>query len=173
MFFLINKFYSEVFFFSQVYGDYIIFEFIFGMLIFNIWIKYYNNIFRKNYIRLILFVLFSSIIIFLLFLDNFSRIIHYGIPASLIVFFFLFCFKDNKFPLIFVLLGNASYSLYLTHPYIIQITKKLINFSHLTLDTESVFVMLITTLFSIIFALINFQLFEKKIDKKLKKYLSL
>jgi exopolysaccharide production protein ExoZ len=173
VFLLINRFYSELFFFSNFYGSYIIFEFIFGMLIFNIWIKYYNNIFSKNYIRLILFVLFSSIIIYFLSGDNTNRITDYGIPASLIVFFFLFCFNNNKFPSIFVLLGNASYSLYLTHPYIIQITKKLINFLHLALDTESVFIMLITTLFSIIFALVSFKFFEKKIDEKLKKYLSL
>jgi peptidoglycan/LPS O-acetylase OafA/YrhL len=37
----------------------------------------------------------------------------------------LFIFKDFKFPRILVLLGGASYSLYLTHPYVIQVFEKL------------------------------------------------
>ena len=173
IFFLINSFFSEKFFFSYVYSNYIIFEFIIGMIIFNLWINYHHNIFNNNYIRIILFLVLSTISSYLLFFNNSSRIVDYGIPASLIVFYFLFCFKNNKFPFIFVLLGNASYSLYLTHPYIIQSTKKIISFLSLRIDSESIYIMFFTTFIAIIFSLINFSLFEKKIEIKIKKYLNL
>ena len=172
IFFLINSLYSEIFYFSYVYSNYIIFEFVFGMIVYNLWVNYYHNIFNKNYIRIILFVVLCTIASYLFFFNNSNRLISSGIPASLIVFYFLFCFKNNKFPFIFVLLGNASYSLYLTHPYIIQLIKKLIHFLSVGIELHSIYIIFFTSFASIIFSLINFFLFEKNIERKIKKYLN-
>ena len=86
---------------------------------------------NKNYI--ILLCIFASLIWIGLFLERYisfflevDRFIKYGLPSFI---FFITVFKameNNNVSSFFVTLGNISYSLYITHPFITQGFSKLV-----------------------------------------------
>ena len=68
-------------------------------------------------------------------------------------------------------LGGCSYSLYLTHPYIIQLIDKTTNLFNvnLTIDILLIFLSFILT---VSIAILVFVFFENKLNKKLRTFLS-
>ena len=168
LFVLLNYAFKEKSFIFQIYSNTILFEFIFGLFVYYIWKKYnikYSEIslLKKN----ILFFLLTLIILILVN-THLPRIISFGIPAFFLVLIFLFFLKNFRFPKIFILLGDASYCLYLIHPYIIQFFYKFLNISGLNLIQEilyTVIIIICTLLISILF----FKFIEKPINFKLRK----
>ncbi|MFK7857999.1 MAG: acyltransferase family protein [Granulosicoccus sp.] len=105
-------------FIARVYGDLIVFEFVLGILL-------YMIISLKSY-RQILSIMLVLIAAVLLSDDLLGdRFVYAGLPSVLFIGFSLMVFKGKSMPRLFVLLGGASYVLYLTHPYVIQLFDKI------------------------------------------------
>ncbi|HLK89733.1 MAG TPA: acyltransferase [Polyangia bacterium] len=75
------------------------------------------------------------------------------------------------FPASLLLIGDASYSLYLFHPYIVQIvSKKVISFARLTPASLVALVLTIGACF--LFAIVSFRLFERPSNQALRRLLA-
>jgi exopolysaccharide production protein ExoZ len=102
-------------------------EFLFGILIYHLWKIYkpVKNKFLVFYIISIFFSLFflayNAQFIFQHYNGNLPfRFFFYGLPGFFLVFFCLLIEKQEKIPKIssLIFLGDASYSIYLTHPIV-------------------------------------------------------
>ncbi len=146
-------------FISEVYTNPIIFEFMFGVLIF----IFYKNFSYKTYIFILIFILTS---IYLLIYFNDHRIIMYGIPSVFILILFLYLnkFKFHKY---LVVLGDSSYCLYLIHPYIFQLSKKLVIYNKFNLDLNYI-ILFFNVIICILISICLHKYFEIPIQKFLK-----
>lgn len=104
---------------SKFYSNNIVFEFIIGIIFCKIYLKMNN----KFHIFALTYIFISGITFFFIEIDN--RLFTYGIPASIIflcawlIFQFL---QINKYILnFFIFLGNASYTTYLSHMFVIVV----------------------------------------------------
>ena len=167
LFLLFNSFLSDKYFISASYFDFIFFEFIFGMAAFVIWKKFKNKI-PLNLFNHLIFLLFLFLTTFILNYFYAIRSISYGVPAFIILIYFLFFLNDKRFPKIFVTLGDASYCIYLLHPYIVQSFYKIFEIGKHGLIIESFFTMIITILVCLISILI-YKLIELPINISLRK----
>ena len=134
----LNIFFINIVFFSLILliKNYLFLEFLFGVNV----AYFYNrkNLSNKN--GFIFFIIgFASLILSIKSIGVFrienviDRIFYWGIPSLLIVLGLIYCKKFNNKFLIF--LGNASYSIYLTHFIFIACYYKtisffLVNFNH-------------------------------------------
>ena len=167
LFLLFNSFLSDKYFISASYFDFIFFEFIFGMTAFVIWKKFKNKI-PLNLFNHLIFLLFLFLTTFILNYFYAIRSISYGVPAFILLIYFLFFLNDKRFPKIFVTLGDASYCIYLLHPYIVQSFYKIFEIGKHGLIIESFFTMIITILVCLISILI-YKLIELPINISLRK----
>ncbi len=170
IFYFICLFLSEKNFIFQAYAYSIFFEFIYGMLAYLIW-KKYSKIFLENkfYNILLLFLLIFSIIISITF--EFPRFISLGVPSFFLVIYFLLFFNNLNYPKILVKLGDASYCIYLLHPYAIQFFYKIFDISKLNFFIEFLITLIIILIvFSI--SLLIFEFIEKPISNKLRTKLN-
>ena len=167
LFLLFNSFLSDKYFISASYFDFIFFEFIFGMAAFVIWKKFKNKI-PLNLFNHLIFLLFLFLTTFILNYFYTIRSISYGVPACILLIYFLFFLNDKRFPKIFVTLGDASYCIYLLHPYIVQSFYKIFEIGKHGLIIESFFTMIITILVCLISILI-YKLIELPINISLRK----
>lgn len=150
----------------------IIFNFLLGIAIFMLLKK--NKLHNKD-----LIIMVSSAIIFwagsyLLGLHN-ERLFHYGMPA-LIMFCLLYRLPlSGSLLLGFVAIGDASYTLYLSHPFAVELIKQIFQKMPENLQNASWFLPLFIIcagLASVIGALIFYRLCEKPITKKINILLS-
>jgi peptidoglycan/LPS O-acetylase OafA/YrhL len=159
LFFIICKNYKELPF--TAYGDLIVFEFVIGMII-------YEAIIKRNKFN-VLFLIFGIIIATFVNKDGISnRLTNYGLPLALLCSIAIIIFKDKKFPKIFLTLGGASYSLYLTHPYIIQFFLKITNLFALGY-IETVIISVVSIVAANIVAMIVYKYLEIPIQNYLRK----
>lgn len=116
------------------YGNYFII-FIFGMLVFYLQKNYKQNLKRLSTTFIISFIIMSTIYLFFghyIFNFHHNSVNQYAlnntIPSFFIVLGFLILESKNKIfnSNLFLLLGNASYSIYLTHYIVIHATDKFI-----------------------------------------------
>ncbi len=146
-------------------------EFSFGILIF-----YLFKTIQPSLSIGILLIGLSLVLITLvnIFEPNISRVIRYGIPA--LVFFIgmkslepIFKRdKENKVNILFEMIGNSSYSLYLSHPFALVITSIILDKLGLT-DINFLFVILLV-IASIIAGHLCYLLLERNMGKIIKKY---
>jgi exopolysaccharide production protein ExoZ len=93
------------------------FEFMFGFLIY----QFYEKIKLSNIISVILLIVSISIIVFFGYsvgdYDSYQRVLTFGLPSGLILIGLLNLEKNNaiSFPKFTIILGDASYALYLIH----------------------------------------------------------
>tara|TARA_Y100001958_G_C21219609_1_gene545000 strand:+ start:399 stop:1382 length:984 start_codon:yes stop_codon:yes gene_type:complete len=168
IFFLaINKIFSEKNFIFETYANDIFIEFIFGMILFMIWKNFKNRILPNISNNLIcLTSLFISIFIFNYY--DFSRSISYGLPSFILALYFLFFLNHLNFPKILVSLGDASYCIYLLHPYIIQLFYKILKINEYDIVIELIFTFVITIIVFVI-SLLIYKFFEFPINHSLRK----
>lgn len=188
------------FFFSSVYFNFLLFLWIVGIVLLSVFdpsikntgvVKYYFSfiniefvfgmiaclilkIIKKNHIQLLLSVLFVVIVVllFLFFqLKNDFRVIASLFFSSLIMFFVSF---ENYSPLtrfgFFVMLGDASYSIYLIHNPLISLISRMLNFFNFFSWSIHIISMVF---FSIFFGIIYHKFVEKPVTCFFKKNLSL
>ena len=167
LFLLFNSFLSDKNFISSSYFDYIFLEFIFGMAAFIIWKKFRDKI-SLNFLNHFIFLLFLFSTIFILNYFETDRSISYGVPSFILLIYFLFFLNDKSFPKIFVTLGDASYCIYLLHPYIIQSFYKIFEIGKYGIIIQSFLTMIIMILVCLISILI-YKLIELPINISLRK----
>ena len=100
------------------------------------------------------------------FIADMGRTVMSGVPASFLFLFFICGLSNKKLPYILVLLGDASYSLYLFHPYVVNIFEKIIY----RLDTVSWLSYFISIDMIIICCLVSILIY-KLIELPVTKYL--
>lgn len=102
---------------EKAYGDPIVFEFVFGMALYLVLVK-------RQFAGAALLVA-GGLALAALSPDILQhRVLRYGLPSLLFVGVVLATVGERRLPPVLVLLGGASYALYLTHPYIIQFFDK-------------------------------------------------
>ena len=170
-----NKIYSIFFIYTSVltfvfFGiiDELFIEFLFGMLIALIYI-YFNikikNIFSKySYLFLIFGIALLCLPLF--FFYNLSRYIQSGIPSFLILLGLVFSKQLTSRVLVF--LGDASYSIYLTHPFVVRSIFKLGRNFLPTTNAEIliIFTLIISVFFGLLINLLVENRFRKIINSK-------
>ena len=153
IFLVFNKIFSEKNFIFETYANDIFIEFIFGMMLFTIWKKYKNKI-STNLSNHFICLAILLVSIFILNYYNFSRSVSYGLPSLILAVYFLFFLNHLKFPKILVSLGDASYCIYLLHPYVIQFFYKILEINEYDIIIELVFTLIISVIVFIVSLLI-------------------
>ena len=147
----------------KAYNNFVIFEFILGMII-------YLIIFKKNYIESFLMLL--AIIIGCLFheINLNNRLLTYGLPSMIIMFLMILKFQNLKLSKLILMLGAGSYSLYLTHPYIIQFFDRFTNWFSGDFLQKSLSIFLCVILTNT-FAILTYKYYELPIRRYFRKKL--
>lgn len=145
------------------YGSTIVFEFILGMLL-------YETLIALNY-KSISVMLLSQVFVFCLAGDIKShRLFYYGYPSLFLCAVFLIGTQKVKMPSYLVALGGSSYSLYLSHPYIIKlIDKSTGSFSRGCY--ESMVATLLVMIIANGIAIVVYNTIEKPLTQSLRKHL--
>ena len=167
IFLVFNKVFSEKNFIFETYANDIFIEFIFGMILFTIWKRYKNKI-STNLTNHFICLTILLVSIFILNYYNFSRSISYGLPSLILAIYFLFFLNHLKFPKILVSLGDASYCIYLLHPYVIQFFYKILEINEYDIIIELFFTLIISIIVFII-SLLIYKFIEFPINGSLRK----
>jgi hypothetical protein len=158
------------------YGSSIVIEFVLGIILFFTFEKWKPVLVNNKKINL--FMLVTAILMFssMVYADykNYEtyRLLAFGIPSFFIVAYFLisdhFYNKDSKLYQLLFRLGNASYVMYLIHPFIIDIPGRIINpFFKINNST----IKGIEFILSIILLSFISDLIHRKVEKPVTKYL--
>ncbi|MBB3696339.1 acyltransferase family protein [Flammeovirga yaeyamensis] len=154
-------FFSNLFTENLFFSDFIVFEFIFGIIIYQIW---QLNKLRKFNSYFSIFIGIVFLIINVVFF-RFHRVIQYGIPFCFIFYGLLKGdLKNNNF---LILLGDSSYVMYLLHLPIIRIYTKVLNYFEIT-NLLFINITNILLIFTIIYISI---IVHRKIELPINKYL--
>jgi peptidoglycan/LPS O-acetylase OafA/YrhL len=163
-------------------------EFIYGMLLYQGYILYRNREPAEKGIKKLLHILMPVItaaasFFYLIYSDitgfhiTGNRNINYGIPSFLIVSSMLLLekhIKNNAFIKFSAELGEASYAMYLFHPFIILFLSRII-FPKITGNSGSVFINIAEIAAAIgtviILSIIIYELIDKQIQKYLRRLL--
>jgi len=159
------------------YSDPIILEFTFGAAAFLLWRKFARTFENTPMIVALVVAVLSYVALFLLDVKAIGtpgsllagpRFLQRGIPAFLIFASFLCLEGKIRFPGWVLAIGDASYSLYLFHPYVVQVVdKKIVALDHITAFTVLASVLAILVCFLV--ALLSFRLFERPSNEFLRK----
>jgi peptidoglycan/LPS O-acetylase OafA/YrhL len=161
------------------YSKFVVMEFVFGILCYILWIRYGAAI-RRVPALVLMAAATASYAFFVLMdlhiLDSYGPYFRHvpdillkGVPASLILLFFLSLEGRFKFPALALLIGDASYSLYLLHPYILEsLNRKMFALDHFSPFTFAVMILSIAVCYSC--AVVSFKLFERPSNKFLRNY---
>ena len=144
----------------SIYGSAIVFEFVLGMLI-------YSLLFEKKFLQIVIMIL--TLIICMYFLKDYmfrDRLFKYGFPSFLIILIAVKFAGSVKMPNLLLQLGGASYMLYLTHPYLIQLFVRFTNWFYGNAFEQ--FLALVLSLFVTIFSSL---VFYKYLETPTRNYL--
>jgi exopolysaccharide production protein ExoZ len=147
--------------------DLLFIEFLFGILIGIFYInknKLIKKIF-KNYSYFILIFGFVTLFISIFFYEETHRAIKYGIPCAFIFLGSIFSKQISSKYIIF--LGNASYSIYLSHFLCVIGTVKL--FKIIAPNFNGITLVLIILTFSLLFASLIYCFIERNLHLLMKK----
>jgi len=149
------------------YSDPIILEFGIGIFIFILW-KKTDQIDLKHSQSLSVLALAACVYFSMFFIDHNSiRVIYWGIPSAIVFSLVLFFSGNIRFPLWLVLLGDASFSLYLFHPYIVFGVDRMI-FSMKEVSAASVIVATLVFITCCLFAIASYFIIEKRSNNWLR-----
>ena len=160
-------------YFLSFYGSSIMIEFIFGIALY--W--FYNN-YREHFSQKSVLFLLGVISVLSFFAMVYSdlnkiegyRLFFFGIPSFCITSFFVFSENtwrtDTKIYKWLYRLGNASYVIYLIHPFVMNIFLRLI---HPLLKTENLAITFTELVLSMLFICLVSDFVHRKIEKPLLK----
>ena len=166
--FLTSSFFSSKDFILQVYSESIILEFISGMFIYKFYILQKNSNHQYFMYYNILFIILLLLVSIAAINFNLPRFFSYGTMGALVLFFFLFFIDDNFFPKIFILLGDASFAIYLVHPYIIQFFYKILKINDSNI-ISNLLVSALSVALTLLVSILIYKYLEKPINIKIKK----
>jgi len=160
------------------YGDYILLEFIFGMLLYYVMSKVYVPLSNKKYTTLAAYLSVPAVLV--LFgvlaytkqnvpLIPFGRAVYWGLPALVIVTLTFITDTKLTMPKPLVYLGNISFSIFLLHYYpLMFIDRKIYNLEHFT--PMALPVTICGLLIVILIASVSYVLIEKRFTGYLRKF---
>jgi peptidoglycan/LPS O-acetylase OafA/YrhL len=147
---------------ARFFSDLILLEFLYGIIAFLIWRHWRDS--TKSIPKSLL--IFLCVVVYsLLFTIGGSkgiphRAVYWGVPSLFLFLCFLILEGRTVFPNFAIMIGNASYSLYLFHPYVLHFfDKKLISLKEPSLLT--IIVALSCILICFILAHLCFKHFEQ------------
>lgn len=161
---------------SSFLGNDIILEFVLGIIAF----KIYSTSFLKRFssFLLILILIFSYCLMIYFQIEDLakSRLLFYGLPSFIII---LCCVTledyisntKTKLTTILVNMGDASYSTYLTHWYVVVACRKILSEKLEIYNFFSPFGVIITLIISLIVGQVVYEFADKPMHLGLKKYL--
>ncbi|WP_185968072.1 acyltransferase family protein [Thalassotalea sp. PS06] len=153
--------------FFRFYTDTILLEFVYGMAIYALW-KNTNHWHVNKALGYFSLVLALVIVTSMFFIDRAGiRFIAFGLPAIAVVCLMLWGTKNIRFPFWLVLLGDASYSLYLFHPYLVLGVDRLL-FSMDTLTFTSAAVAFAVVVACGLFSIVSYYWLEKRSNEWLR-----
>ncbi|TLU65160.1 acyltransferase [Thalassotalea litorea] len=153
--------------FYQFYTDTILLEFVYGMAIYTLWKNTHHWQVSKaaSYLSLALALV---IVTSMFFIDrNGIRFLSFGLPAIAVVCLMLWGTTNIRFPLWLILLGDASYSLYLFHPYLVHGVDRIV-FSMDTFSWQSIFVAALVVTACGLCSIVSYYLLEKRSNEWLR-----
>jgi len=160
----------------------VLLEFIFGILVFYFytWLTKKEQVAANHslLINILGLGMMSVLIGFMFWIDfhNFriNRVFSFGIPAFLLLVIFTCLFASlnlkNKLFKFFYFIGNISFSLYLTHYFVIKFYERII-FPLDNVSFKSCLFANVAVLFAIVIANITYELFEKRLGRLISKKL--
>jgi exopolysaccharide production protein ExoZ len=143
---------NKLFFPLIVYSEPIIFEFVLGMIVYELIIMR-----RYKYVIIMFSLIIISIYISSVSFDG--RLFYYGIPSAFIVGISFYFFENRNIPKLILTLGGASYSIYLIHMFVIQFFNKVIKWFEMNLIYQ-ISASLLCLLFINLIALAVYRLIE-------------
>lgn len=157
----------------RFYTDPMLLEFVLGILLYSAWRKW-----RRAWTRGPLIVPLAAALGAASALVGFSvdgspnRFLLWGAPAGLMLGAILCLETRVAFPVFVIALGDASYSLYLLHPYLLKAIEKLTGpFDVLTVESSLAATACLVG--SMAMALVSYRLFERPVMKYLRSRLTL
>jgi len=160
------------------YGDYILLEFIFGMLLYYVISKIYVPLSNKKYTSLWAYLCMPAVLV--LFgvlaytkqnvpLIPFGRAVYWGLPALVIVTLTFIMDTKLTMPKPLVYLGNISFSVFLLHYYpLMFIDRKIYNLEYYT--PMAIPVTICGLVLVILMASVSYALIEKHLTGYLRKF---
>ena len=98
-----------------------------------------------------------------------NRFLLWGLPSAAVVAAVLAMQDRLRFPMALVLVGDASYSLYLFHPYVLKAIEKTIS-PMAGFSPRSLFAMFIFICVSLLMALLIYRYFERPATSRLRRW---
>ncbi len=151
------------------FGNPVIFEFLFGVGFF--FIQRNGQLTRIGFVTVIAFCVAAGIGAWLAGIWSQNRLWEFGLPALAILALFYFLLPEIKsdFWIFMVLIGEASYTLYLSHPFVLEAMKVPVAVVTTAANGQTVFVYVVSaiiaaTWFSIVF--------YGRLEQKLTRWLS-
>lgn len=160
----------------QFYGSNILLEFVYGIILFFIYDKIKGKNFTKGFLNKCFIIALLSLL-FLLYtgypeIPLATRGFTFGIPAFIIcgcaVFSNNYLKQDSLLYQFFLTLGNASYILYLIHPFVIFGILRVV---HPLFNSQNIFVLIIQLLLSLSIVCYTSIIIHKKIEIPLQRFL--
>ena len=154
-------------------GNNIIYEFIFGIVIHELY-KREGRILTSSVLPNALLILCGVILLFTSSMYEYSRVIEFGAPAMLIFIGVINLDqkinKENKVSTMLAYTGDASYSIYLSHLFSIGILT--LAFKKMDLFTTNLYEVYFTisVLISLISGILTYHILENPINNWIKKY---
>jgi peptidoglycan/LPS O-acetylase OafA/YrhL len=161
------------------YSKSVILEFAFGIVCYTVWARYGKMLRRIPGVVAVTAAALSYLFFILMdvrILSSYGPVLRFlpdfllrGLPASIVLLAFLSVEEKFKFPALVLLIGDASYSLYLLHPYILES----LNREFYSLDNLSVLTVLMTAVsiaVCYLCAVISFKLFEHPSNIFMRKF---
>lgn len=168
----IVKFPDDFFVLETVFGEMNL-EFVFGCLAAYIVIKYNNNIRKYRWILFGIANLGYVILLMLAAWGNIAigRIPTFGVLAALLIIAATSIdLKDSpKIPDLLIFLGEASYSIFLTHMPVISAITKILQKANLGKYFDGFFAPALLAVFTVVFGCIFYSLIEKPLTVFLRK----
>jgi len=154
----------------RFYSNPIILEFVLGMVVFAVWKRYRSSLNRVPAAVALGLALGCYTYLYLVesHVGRNSRLFLQGLPSVVIVLALLALEGRIRFPGWLLVIGDASYSLYLFHPYVIQLVdKKMVALSVLTPLTLAASVGAILACF--LLAVVSFRVVERPSNEFLRR----
>lgn len=149
-------------FIAKTYSNLIVLEFGLGVVLYQIT--------QKDKIQAMVALTLIGICALLSF-EAGNRFFVFGMPASLIVFLFVYFGKNLPKSSLIPLLGGASYALYLSHFYIVKLFDRVLGLYGSENIIISVFSVVFSTLCCVFFAVFVFKYFENPILNYIRRKL--
>lgn len=160
------------------YGDFIQLEFILGILTYYIVRGFYNKCERKSFAPVLSYLSLPIILALFMFLaltkqqtdiSGPGRILHWGIPALIIVLCTFLANLSIRMPKCLVGLGNISFSVYLLHYYPLQfIDRKICSFE--VFSPKGLVFTLLGLILVIFLSVVSYHLIEKRLTSYLRRF---